>query len=184
VAYVAPCAGLASGRLHLRSEDAAHGKRDQAGYDNDEEDIHPGGNSGVNFVVTVNVDRRSVFGSLEILPGGAHIIPEAVKPVIIAEVINELLRELLLAVVGEGIVADAAVRVKVIVALAHAEREQQAVAVIPEAKAIMIEHGFGKVLNAAVCIIGIIIDDNYIHTAAVAFGKLCGSRLQLLLLIR
>ena len=121
VAYVAPCAGLAPCRLHLRGEDAAHGKRDQAGYDNDEQDIHPGGNGGVDFVVTVNVDRCSVFGSFEILPGGAHIIPEAVEPVVIAEVINELLRELLFAVVGEGIVADAAMCVKVIVALAHAQ---------------------------------------------------------------
>ena len=42
VAYVSPCAGLASRRFHLRGEDAAHGKRNQAGYDDDEQDINPG----------------------------------------------------------------------------------------------------------------------------------------------
>ena len=73
-------------------------------------------------------------------------------------------------------------RIKVIVPLAHAQREQQAVAVIPKAKAIMIEHGFGKVLNAAVCIIGVILDDNYIHAAAVALSKLRGGSLKLPLL--
>ena len=74
-------------------------------------------------------------------------------------------------------------RIKVIVALAHAQREQQAVAVVTEAEAVIVVHGFGKVLNAAVCIIGVIIDDNYIHAAAVALGKLRGRCLKLLLLI-
>ena len=46
VAYVAPCTGLASGRLHLRSEDAAHCKRDQAGYDNDERIFTPAETAG------------------------------------------------------------------------------------------------------------------------------------------